>query len=175
MTGSAYFQHRYSRIAFMKDLIHQFAAYDLWANTRILERLQREPEALLDRHVKSSFPSLRLTVHHIRDAGNIWYQRVFDKEAIAYGDGVDGLVKVSTVLGDAARGLDDAGLKVTVTYARANGVSHTQTRWQLLTHCFNHASYHRGQVITIMRQLDLDEMPNTDLVAYQRLLLSNKL
>lgn len=158
----------------MKALIHQYAAYDLWANTRILERLQREPESLLDRHVKSSFPSLRQTVHHIRDAGNIWYQRVFGEEAIVCDNSLDGLLKVSTILSDKVRATDDEALSGTVSYARANGVKHTQPRWQLLVHCFNHASYHRGQLITIMRQLDLEEVPNTDLVAYQRLLLPGK-
>lgn len=158
----------------MKALIHQYAAYDLWANTRILERLQREPEPLLDRHVKSSFPSLRQTVHHIRDAGNIWYQRVFGEEAIVCDNGLDGLLKVSTILGDKVRAMDDEALAGTVSYARANGIRHAQPRWQLLVHCFNHASYHRGQLITIMRQLDLEEVPNTDLVAYQRLLLPGK-
>lgn len=158
----------------MKNLIHQYAAYDLWANTRVVERLQREPGSMLDRHIKSSFPSIRQTVHHIRDAGNIWYQRVFGEAPIACDDGIDGLVKVSTILGDKVRGLDDAGLNHTVTYARANGVKHSQPRWQLLMHCFNHASYHRGQVITMLRQMDLEDIPNTDLVAYQRLLLVGK-
>ncbi len=153
----------------MEQIIHHYAAYDLWANTRIVERLQREPEAVLDRHVKSSFPSLRLSIMHVRDAGNTWYQRIFGLSALSFDDGIDSLLKMGTALADKAAALDEAMLGGTVTYMRKE-VKHTQPRWQLLMHCFNHASYHRGQVITIMRQLDLGEVPNTDMVAYQRLL-----
>lgn len=154
----------------MKQLIDQYADYDLWANTRIIERLQRERGALLDRHVKSSFPSLRLTIGHLRDAGNVWYQRVFGEPPMEAGPGIDGLLKVSATMKDKMHGLDEAALLATTSYERGNGVRHVQPRWQQLVHCFNHASYHRGQVITIMRQLDLEEVPGTDLVTYQRLL-----
>ncbi|MCB0771830.1 MAG: hypothetical protein KJZ58_01470 [Flavobacteriales bacterium] len=158
----------------MKELIDLYAAYDLWANTRIIERLQRESEPVLDRHVKSSFPSLRATLDHIRDSDDIWSQRIFGTAPMQHGDGIDGLLKVSVALSDRVRGLAGADLMAEVGYARANGIKYVQPRWQLLLHCFNHASYHRGQVITIMRQLDLAEVPNTDMVAYQRLLQAKK-
>jgi uncharacterized damage-inducible protein DinB len=46
---------------------------------------------------------------------------------------------------------------------------HRQQRWQILMHCFNHSSYHRGQLVTMMRQLDLTDIPAMDLVVFQRL------
>lgn len=155
----------------MKEILIQYAAYDLWANTRIVERLQRESTSLLDRHVKSSFPSLGLTLAHIRDAGNAWYGRIFGLPPLELGQGIDSLLKMSVAMNDKVRQMDEAALAGTVDYARANGMKYTQPRWQLLMHCFNHAGYHRGQLITIMRQLDLTEIPNTDLVGYQRLLM----
>ena len=156
----------------MEQIIHQFSAYDLWANTRIVERLQRESPSVLDRHVKSSFPSLRLTLMHIRDAGNAWYQRVFALPPLGFGDGIDSLLKQSTAMRDKVQAMGEKEMKESVSYARGDGGKYIQPRWQMLMHCYNHASYHRGQVITIMRQLDLGEVPNTDLVAYQRLLLA---
>ncbi len=158
----------------MKDLIHQYAAYDLWANTRIVERLQRESDNVLDRHVKSSFPSLRLSIAHIRDASNAWYGRILEAPLVEFDKGVDALLKMSVAMNDKVQALDDEQLLQSVTYANSKGVKFTQPRWQLLTHCFNHASYHRGQVITIMRQLDLADIPNTDMVGYQRLLLEKR-
>lgn len=155
----------------MKAIIQLYSAYDLWANTRTVERLKRESDAVLDRHVKSSFPSLRLTLNHVRDAGNTWHQRLFGQPVTGLGGGIDSLLKVGVSMNDAVRGLSEQGLQEVVTYATSKGERFTQPRWQLLLHCFNHASYHRGQVITIMRQLDLAEVPNTDLVAYERLLL----
>ena len=141
---------------------------------RIVERLQRENEGVLDRHVKSSFPSLRLSIAHIRDASNAWYERIFETPLLELDKGIGALLKMSVAMNDKVQALDDEQLLRTVTYANSKGVKYTQARWQLLTHCFNHASYHRGQVITIMRQLDLTDIPNTDMVAYQRLLLARK-
>ncbi|MBS1936763.1 MAG: hypothetical protein JSS84_02995 [Bacteroidetes bacterium] len=153
----------------MKQLIDQYAAYNLWANTRLVERLQREPDALLDRHVKSSFPGLRATVLHIRDSSSTWHVRAFGAERAAAGNGIDSLLQVSVALRDRVLALGGADLGAMVAYTTAKGQACNQPRWQLLMHCFNHATYHRGQVVTIMRQLDLQEIPAMDLVVYQRL------
>ena len=159
----------------MKEIIHHYAAYDLWANTRMVERLQREDDTVLDRHVKSSFPSLRLTVLHLRDAGNAWYHRVSGRPIIPFAEGQNGmdpLLKQSVAMNDMVRGMEEERLLERVSYTNLKGDPFTQPRWQMLMHCFNHASYHRGQLVTIMRQLDLGEVPNTDLIGYQRLLLA---
>jgi uncharacterized damage-inducible protein DinB len=34
--------------------------------------------------------------------------------------------------------------------------------YQMLHHVFNHATYHRGQLVTILRQLGVDKIPSTD-------------
>lgn len=158
----------------VKGLIDQYAAYDLWANTRLVDRLQREPDNVLDRHVKSSFPSLRATLLHIRDAECAWQLRMSGQPQrwpAEEGRQLDSLIKYCTILHDYVRGLSAEELQARVTYTNLRGEESTQPRIQPLMHCFNHASYHRGQVVTLMRQLDLEEVPNTDLVQYQRLLL----
>ena len=53
------------------ELIAHYADYDQWANARLVERLMREPAAVLDAPVKSSFPSLRDTLMHIRNAEHV--------------------------------------------------------------------------------------------------------
>ena len=57
-------------------LLREYADYNLWANKRFVDRLCGAPEALLDAEVVSSFPSLRKTVLHIRDAENAWMCRL---------------------------------------------------------------------------------------------------
>ncbi|MBL0144961.1 MAG: DinB family protein [Chitinophagaceae bacterium] len=41
--------------------------------------------------------------------------------------------------------------------------------YQMLLHLFNHATYHRGQLITMLRQLGADKIPATDFSAFCRL------
>ena len=75
----------------------------------------------------------------------------------------------SIAMNDKVQALDEEGLHGNIHYANSKGEKFTQPRWELLMHCFNHASYHRGQVVSIMRQLDMTDIPTTDMVVYQRL------
>lgn len=155
----------------VKHVIDQYAAYDRWANTRVLERLSREPEALCDAPVKSSFPSLRATLLHIRDAEHVWLCRIMGvpHNWPAETDGaLSTLVKHNTRLVEHVHGMQAADLERVCTYHDLKGNAHGQPAWQMLMHCFNHASYHRGQVVTMMRQLGLEGIPALDLVVYQR-------
>jgi uncharacterized damage-inducible protein DinB len=152
-------------------LIDEYAAYDLWANTRLVERLQRERDDLLDTPVRSSFPSLRATLLHVRDAHHVWLCRLTSarhnwpaEEDRSLGT----LLKHASLLRAHVRGLDDAALLQRHTYHDLKGRPHEQEAWRMLMHALNHASQHRGQAVTIMRQLGLEEIPALDLVVFQR-------
>lgn len=157
----------------IKPLLDQYASYDLWANTRFVHRLLREPGEVLDRHVPSSFPSLRATILHIRDAENAWFCRLtgtVPSWPAETDNDISGLLKYSTRLRDLVRDMDVATLLADRTYNDLRGNQHTQPAWPMLMHCFNHSTQHRGQLISMMRALGLDEIPANDLVAYQRTL-----
>jgi uncharacterized damage-inducible protein DinB len=156
----------------IKATIDQYAAYDLWANTRFVDRLQKEPDGVLDHPLKSSFPSLRLTLLHIRDAECAWYLRVSGQEMrwpAEAGKDIGTLIKHTTVMRDFVRSLTVADLERNISYKTLKGEPFTNPMMPLLMHCFNHSSYHRGQLVTMMRELGLDEVPNTDLIGYVRL------
>ena len=160
-----------------KQLIDQYAAYDLWANTRAVDRLSRESEGTLDSHVKSSFPSLRATLLHIRDAEAAWHARLIgvpQKWPAEADNSIGTLIKHCTFMRDHVHALRLEDLEKSVTYKDLRGNDHSGLPIQMLMHCFNHASYHRGQVVTIMRQLDLADIPPFDLVVYQRLVMKGE-
>lgn len=155
----------------IKPLLDQYADYDLWANSRFVERLQREPDAVLDHPVPSSFPSLRATILHIRDAENAWLCRLMGTDVSWPAEearSIDGLLKFSARLRDLVHGMDDGALLADRTYKDLRGNQHSQPAWTMLMHCFNHSTQHRGQLITMMRALQLDGIPANDLVVYQR-------
>jgi uncharacterized damage-inducible protein DinB len=155
----------------MKVLLDHYAEYDRWANTRFVERLATEGDAVLDRPVPSSFPTLRATLLHIRNAEATWTARLQnatcpwpaeEERAIA------SLLKYTMALQDLVHGYDPNDLAQTVTYHDLRGNAHAQPRWQMLLHCFNHSTQHRGQLISMMRALELDAIPANDLVVFQR-------
>ena len=154
-------------------LLYEYAAYDLWANTRFVDRLRREPDAILDVQTPNSFPSLRKTVLHIRDAENAWMCRLLG-EPVPWpadeGDDLDGLLRVSKRLHDLTLSYDEAALHGEREYRTLKGDPFRSMVWRMLHHCFNHSTQHRGQLITMMRALDLAEIPANDLVVFQRTL-----
>jgi len=54
-----------------------------------------------------------------------------------------------------------------IEYVR-DGVRWAQPFWQSFQHLVNHGTYHRGQVITMLRQLGVNGPPSTDLIAFYR-------
>lgn len=55
----------------------------------------------------------------------------------------------------------------TVIYANLKGEPQTNTVGELMRHVVNHATHHRGQIVTLLRQLGY-AAPNTDLIAFYR-------
>ena len=54
-----------------------------------------------------------------------------------------------------------------IEYVR-NGVRYAQPFSQTFQHLVNHGTYHRGQVVTMLRQLGVQGPPSTDLIAFYR-------
>ncbi|MFN3874726.1 MAG: DinB family protein [Flavobacteriales bacterium] len=155
----------------MTELLHEYAAYDRWANERIVARLAQEPEAVLDAPAASSFPSLRKTLLHIRDAECAWTCRLIGAPVRWP---AEESLDIRTLLGhchrlhDLALGMDEAALRSVRQYLDLKGNRHSSTVWRMLMHCFNHSTQHRGQLITQMRALGLEGIPANDLVVFQR-------
>ena len=50
-------------------------------------------------------------------------------------------------------GLGESGIARVFEYKLLSGQAGASPFWQMLQHVVNHASYHRGQVTTMLRQL----------------------
>ena len=56
-----------------------------------------------------------------------------------------------------APSLSEDWLAETLTYeSKVDGVTRTIPRWTLVTHMFNHATHHRGQITTLLTQMGID-------------------
>src|SRR5262249_16734795 len=65
--------------------------------------------------------------------------------------------------------LGDSGTDRIIEYTLLNGQSGASPVWQMLQHVVNHASYHRGQVTTMLRQLGAQPAKPMDMIAFYRL------
>ena len=59
----------------------------------------------------------------------------------------------------------EAGLVRRFEYTLLSGMPGSSTLGQVVQHVVNHATYHRGQVISLLRQMEY-AVPETDLIVY---------
>jgi len=63
--------------------------------------------------------------------------------------------------------LTEATLAATLTVHPSTGGAYVHTYLQTLQHAVDHSSYHRGQIITLLRQLGV-KPPSTGLILFYR-------
>jgi uncharacterized damage-inducible protein DinB len=146
--------------------------YNWWANERMLDAVAALEDEAFRRDTRSSFPSVQTTLVHILAAEWIWLRRWTgespgDMPAGWDAFGLDDLRRawedVEAERTEWLEALTDADLDRVVEYRNIAGEPHSRLVWQMLRHVVNHSSYHRGQVTTMLRQLDA-AAPTTDLI-----------
>lgn len=161
----------------MKQLLTSFAAYDLWANRKMLDAILSLTEAQQQEEIISSFSSIHKTCLHIWDASSIWWQRMHLHEQIVVpsltfhptmNDVANGLLGQNKQWVDWIDTVEEAGLEKELAYKNMKGDSFNQAVKDILLHLFNHGTYHRGQLVTMLRQLGVEELPATDYIVYSR-------
>ncbi|WEK35827.1 MAG: DinB family protein [Candidatus Pseudobacter hemicellulosilyticus] len=159
----------------MKELLLQYAAYNAWANQRILDCITALPEASAHQALASSFPTLYATLLHIWDTESAWYQRVrLQEHVIRPGDSFTGTIQdlatsirhQDQVISSWVQQASEAALLHVMKYHTSKREPVKQPVWQVLMHAFNHSSYHRGQLVTMLRQSGVERIPNTDFIAF---------
>jgi len=148
--------------------------YDRWANALVLEAASRLTAEQLLRPLGSSFGSVRDTLVHTLWAEWLWLERwegrsprdVFDPASYpdvpAIGDRwADVEARRSALLARLVPGME----RRRQSYVNARGERWEYTLGEMMQHLLMHSAYHRGQVVTMLRQLEA-AVPTTDYLVY---------
>lgn len=161
----------------MKELLQQFAAFHLWANQRMVDCLHGVPEEVLHQELASSFPTLHLTLLHLWNVESIWWQRLRLQEYVsAPGDSFKGttrdlgaaLLHQSSLWYTWVQNASEPALQHVFHYHDNKKELFKQPVSLALMQIFNHATFHRGQMVTMLRQAGITKIPNTDLITWSR-------
>ncbi|MGH7474909.1 MAG: DinB family protein [Longimicrobiales bacterium] len=156
--------------------IRQLYAYNRWANAEILTAGCALPADAYARDLGSSFPSVRDTLVHILGAEWVWLCRWQGSsprslpEDWAASTQQELTARWAQVEADQTHflaGLTEQRLDDVIAYTNFAGTALESPLWQMLRHVVNHSTYHRGQVVTMLRQLGFAP-PSTDLIHYHR-------
>lgn len=157
-------------------ILKKYAIYNYWANQRMLNLLSSIDNNNLNQEIVSSFTSIRKTFYHIWDAETIWYERItnnlksswppskiFDSETpiVSLLDASENLLKL------VQSSAPEFFLNST-TYKDSKGTEHKTNNEEILQHVFNHSTLHRGQIITLLRQVGVTNIPSTDFITFVR-------
>jgi len=161
----------------MKEHLQQYAAYNRWANQRFLELMNGLDESTLQQEVISSFPSLYHTVLHLFTAEHNWWQRLqLAEHILSPADHFKGTFQeLAALLLDQSKRWEqwvaqanERQLEHVFAYQNLKGDHFKQPVWQMVLHLFNHGSYHRGQLVTLLRQAGVEKIPATDFIVFTR-------
>jgi uncharacterized damage-inducible protein DinB len=159
----------------LKQLLLAHVSYSAWATRRVLETCSLLTEKQLDKEMGASHSSILQTLRHIHDGERVWLRRLIEVEndrlprGSAPEHSFEFLVQSWPGLWDGYRQwLDtasDEDLVLEVSTVLPDDSLFRVPRWQIVLHAINHSTFHRGQIITMLRGFGV-QPPNTDLTAY---------
>ena len=161
----------------MKQLLQQYATYNLWANKIITDRIAQLPPETIHKEMNSSFGSIYKTVVHLMDVESIWWQRLKLQEHVEWpGKSFDGnfeelsvqLLLLSKQWNDWIHSTNEVNLGHVFGYQNSKKEYFKQPVYEMLVHLFNHQTFHRGQLVTMLRQNGIEKIPATDFIVFSR-------
>ncbi|WP_160717692.1 DinB family protein [Chitinophaga solisilvae] len=162
----------------LTEMVKEYTAYNLWANKALVEWLRTHDAALLEKEVPSSFSSIKATLHHIYTTENWWLSNLRNENPqLEYGavftgtvaEALSEVLAVSTELNELVRNYSAEELEETCEVVIPFTGTFDIPRAQIINHIMCHSIYHRGQVVTIGRNVGVTGAQNTDYMYYQLL------
>ena len=159
------------------DVLQTLVDYHYWARDRLFVAVDALTEEQLRRPLGNSFSSVFDTVVHLYGADWIWRSRWEGVSPMALpkpelyddlGQGPRGVARRRTTHPRDRESARTRGHHATDRIPGWDGRRQAQPFWQMLQHLVNHGSYHRGQVTTMLRQLDVPPPKSMDLIAFYR-------
>ena len=157
-----------------KTDIQLLLAYNRWANAQVLDLAARLTPDQLTRDLSTSHRSLHETLTHILAAEWVWLKRCHGVSPKALLDpkqfpGMGALrekwAEVEQEQAAFVAALGDESLDRVVRYTNFRGEEWAYSLRHVFQHVVNHSTYHRGQVIAMLRQLGAEAVM-TDFLAY---------
>ena len=154
----------------LQKLMINYASYNLWANQRLIDYVSTKPEENLHAEVKSSYPGILKTFHHIFVVEEFWLDVISQTGKAPEWPNFEGLEKdvvFSAVIQQSeailryVKSLSEAALSEIIPLDTP-WVKGELERYEFIQHLFNHSTFHRGQVVTIGRVLGFTDAPMTD-------------
>jgi uncharacterized damage-inducible protein DinB len=167
----------------LRQLLLAQTGYSAWATRQLLDACSTLSLEQIDRDLGASHTSILRTLRHVHDGERVWLRRLVevDNEHLPPGPAPEHsfefLVESWPELSDGYRrwieAASDSDLICEVTTLMPDGLFTAPPkstclrvpRWVIVLHVVNHSTFHRGQIVTMLRELGV-QPPTTDLTFY---------
>jgi uncharacterized damage-inducible protein DinB len=131
---------------------------------------------VIEKNMVSSFPTIKDTVFHIWGAEWIWYSRLHgtspgwpsDMMKEEFKKGIILFCEQSQKFIELIKNTNEKDLDKIIEYKNIEGKSFSNKFYEIIMHCMNHSTFHRGQIITMLREAGVTNLFSTDLITYYR-------
>jgi uncharacterized damage-inducible protein DinB len=156
-----------------KNEIRLLFEYDAWADLKLLEVIAALTGDQYKKDLHSSFGGIQGTLVHILSANRVWVYRWMGKKPEPLKMENFPTIEIIKKQWDTYRmevsnflqNLTEGKLNAPLQYSDFKGNTFAQPLCQQMQHKVNHSSYHRGQLVTMLRQLGT-AVVSTDLITY---------
>jgi len=159
----------------LDDILTLFQ-YDEWAIKRTIESVSSLSEEQYKRDMKSSYGGIHGTLVHIYSADCLWLERWKGNFSFTHisPEQIPSLIALQDRWEEYRESLyaylvnvTDTKLSAPFSYIDGRGANHAEPLYQQMLQIINHSSYHRGQIVTMLRQIG-GKPPTTDLIIFFR-------
>lgn len=159
-------------------ILIDYVKYNYWANKQVCEFIKKLNDSQLFKEINSSFKTIFDTAIHINDAETIWLLRLQGKSLTNWPSEtvkrekevlINELLSVSKDFVSFLADKHEAYFKEDCSFSTTKGIKHVMPVNHIIQHVFNHSTFHRGQLITMLRQVGYEDVASTDFITWSRL------
>jgi uncharacterized damage-inducible protein DinB len=120
---------------------------------------------------KVEMPDAERLFSHVLNAQHIWAYRISEKKPLYSVWEIHSKVNFESIAAENFKliraALQNNALNKRILYSNSQGVQYENRLDEILFHLFNHSTYHRGQVVTLLKKEDFTP-PVTDYIMLKR-------
>jgi uncharacterized damage-inducible protein DinB len=151
-----------------KEHILEHLSYHYWATGKLLDCCEQLDSLSLNQNVGGSFGSMFATLIHMYSAETVWLARWQEQPEPAFA--APNAFEDVRALRNAwqLKGEDIIAFARTADSSKVMNIrSHQHALWEMILHMIDHSSFHRGQVIFMLRNAG-QTPPQTNFIHYLR-------
>jgi uncharacterized damage-inducible protein DinB len=162
-----------------RNYLVQLANFNHWADSKVIEWLGDINDKQWEQVNTSSFSSIRETAVHIASAEKVWFENWLRVPgpvflSMEFRGTKNELIEIwkrsSAGITAFVEGCaEDVYLQPVYFKYPRGGRTGNMAFWQTVAHVVNHSTYHRGQLVTLLRQAGFVNLSSIDMATYFQL------